>query len=163
MKFLLGIILALVFLILGLSSTILNQDYVKAQQANDLKDPNQLIKEFKDGKDTLQNELVTNFDQLLNVIKTQLNFNSVDSTLSLASQYFAQGEISEGQLQLQQANLQWQNTTKNIVKTGDEISSIAKNNSLIMTNSTRAIMDHLGKIFVDMGAKAENLRIKLAS
>jgi hypothetical protein len=163
MKFLLGIILGLVFLILGLSSIVLNQDYVKAQQANDLKDPNQLIKEFKDGKDTLQNELVTNFDQLLNVIKAQLNFDSVDSTLSLASQYFAQGKISEGQMQLQQANVQWQNTTKNIVNTGNEISSIAKNDSLSLTNSTREIMDHLGKIFVDMGAKAENLRIKLAS
>ena len=114
-------------------------------------------------KDTLQNELVTKFGQLLNVIKAQVNFSSVDSDLSLASQYFAQGKISEGQKELQDANRQWQNTTVNIVKTGNEISSVAENNSLLLTNSTRVILDHLGNILVEMGAQAENLRIKLAS
>ena len=50
-----------------------------------------------------------------------------------------------------------------IVNAGHEISSFATNNSSSITNNTRVILDHLGKIFVDMGAKAEDLRIKLAS
>ena len=163
MGLLLGIVVALVFLTFGLSLGVLYPDDVKAQQLNNLKDPEQIIKEFKDGKDTLQNDLVTKFGQLLNVIKAQVNFSSVDSSLSLASQYFAQGKIPEGQNELQDANRQWQDTTVNIIKTGDEISSVAKNNSSSITNSTRVILDHLGKILVEMGAQAENLRIKLAS
>jgi hypothetical protein len=163
MGLLLGIVLALVFLILSLSLTIISPDYVKAQQLDNSIDPNQRIKEFTDGKDTLQNDLATKFGNLLNVIKAQVNFSSVDSSLSLASQYFAQGKLSEGQLELQEASRQWQNTTINIINTGNEISSVAKSNSLSLTNSTRVILDHLGKILVEMGEKAENLRIKLAS
>src|SRR5262245_51425439 len=107
MRLVLGIVLALAFLTFGLSLGVLYADDVKAQQLNNLKDPEQIIKEFKDGKDTLQNDLVSKFGQLLNVIKVQLNFSSVDSSLSLASQYFAQGKIPEGQNELQHANRQW--------------------------------------------------------
>ena len=99
MGLLLGIVLALVFLILSLSLTIISPDYAKAQQLDNSIDPNQRIKDFKDGKDTLQNDLATKFGNLLNVIKAQVNFSSVDSSLSLASQYFAQGKLSEGQLE----------------------------------------------------------------
>jgi hypothetical protein len=163
MRFLLIVELVLVFLMLGLSLIILSPENVNAQQSNNSKDPDQLKKEFKEGMDAIQNNLETDFSELLNVIKAQLNFSSVDSRLSLASQYFAQGKPSEVISELENANHEWQNTSMTIINTGDEISSIAKNNSYTITNSTRVILDHLGKILIDMGAKAENLRIKLAS
>ena len=163
MRFLLIVELVLVFLMLGLSLIILSPENVNAQQSNNSKDPDQLKKEFKEGMDAIQNNLGTDFSELLNVIKAQLNFSSVDSRLSLASQYFAQGKPSEVISELENANHEWQNTSMTIINTGDEISSIAKNNSYTITNSTRVILDHLGKILIDMGAKAENLRIKLAS
>lgn len=163
MRFLLIVELVLVFLMLGLSLIILSPENVNAQQSNNSKDPDQLKKEFKEGMDAIQNNLETHFSELLNVIKAQLNFSSVDSRLSLASQYFAQGKPSEVISELENANHEWQNTSMTIINTGDEISSIAKNNSYTITNSTRVILDHLGKILIDMGAKAENLRIKLAS
>ena len=150
-------------LVVSLSILLVYPEYVKAQQLNNSKDPNQLMKDFKEGKDALQNDLDTNLGQLLNVIRVQLNFNSVDSHLSLASQYFAQGKEPEGISELQKANHGWQNTSMAIANMGVEISSIAKNNQSVLANSTRVILDHLGKIFVDMGAKAEDLRIKLAS
>jgi hypothetical protein len=163
MRFLLNVEIVSVFLMLGLSLIIITPYNIKAQQSNNSIDPNQIMKDFKDGKDVIQTDLETNSGQLLNVIKAQLNFSSIDSHLSLASQYFAQGKPSEGLSELQNANHEWQNTSMIVVNTGDEISSIAKNNSLSITNSTRVILEHLGKIFVDMGAKAEDLRIKLAS
>jgi len=149
--------------VVGLSILLVYPEYVKAQQLNNSKDPDELMKAFKEGKDTIQNDLDTNLGQLLNVIRVQLNFNSVDSHLSLASQYFEEGKQSEGLSELQKANHEWQNTSMTVVNTGDEISSITKNNSSALANSTRVILDHLGKIFVDMGVKAEDLRIKLAS
>lgn len=163
MGFLLNVEIVLVFLMLGLSLVMLNPYSIQAQQSNYSKDPKQIMKDFKDGKDVIQADLDTNFDQLLNVIEARLNFSSIDSHLSLASQYFAQGKPSEGLSELQNANHEWQNSSMVVVNTGDEISSIAKNNSLSITNSTRVILEHLGKIFVNMGAKAEDLRIKLAS
>jgi hypothetical protein len=163
MRFLLIVELVLVFLMLGLSLIILTPENVKAQQSNNSKDPDQLKKEFKEGMDAIQNDLETDFGKLLNVIKAKLNFSSVNSHLSLASQYFAQGKPSEAISELENANHEWQNTSMTIIYTGDEISSIAKNNSSTITNSTKVILDDLGKIFIDIGAKAENLRIKLAS
>ncbi|MGA8844220.1 MAG: hypothetical protein WB511_11610, partial [Nitrososphaeraceae archaeon] len=77
MRFLLIVELVLVFLMLGLSLIILTPENVKAQQSNNSKDPDQLKKEFKEGMDTIQNNLGTDFGELLNVIKAQLNFSSV--------------------------------------------------------------------------------------
>jgi hypothetical protein len=150
-------------LVVGLSILLIHPEYVKAQQLNNPKDRDQLMKTFKEGKDAIQNDLDTNLGQLLNVIKVQLNFNSVDSHLSLASQYFAEGNQTDGLSELEKANHEWQNTSMTIVNTGNEISSIAKNNTSALANSTSVILNHLGKIFVGMGVKAEDLRLKLAS
>jgi hypothetical protein len=100
-----------VFMSLSLLLIILTPEDVKAQQSNISKDPSQLIKEFTEGKNVLQNDLETDYGQLLNIIKSQLNFDSVDSHLSLASQYFAQGNPSQGHSELQKANHEWQNTS----------------------------------------------------
>ena len=61
MRFLLIVELVLVFLMLGLSLIILTPENVKAQQSNNSKDPDQLKKEFKEGMDTIQNNLGTDF------------------------------------------------------------------------------------------------------
>ena len=104
-----------VFMNLSLLLIILTWEDVKAQQSEVSKDPSQLINEFAEGKDVLQNDLETNYGQLLNIIKTQLNFENVDSHLSLDWQYSAQGKPSQGQSELQKANHECQNTNMTII------------------------------------------------
>ena len=86
------ILVSIVFSVVIISSMELN--LVNAQP-NTSTDPQQLLRDFKTAKDTIQNKIQVNFEQLLNVIETQLDFNSFDSYLTQASQYFINGKVSE--------------------------------------------------------------------
>src|SRR4029078_7534605 len=97
----------LVFLIvLSLSISIIHFENTKAQTIGST-DPKERLKEFKTGKDAIQNDIQINFNQLINEVKSQLNFTSVDSHLSSASQNFINGRISEGLSELKSANEEW--------------------------------------------------------
>jgi len=152
----------LVFLIvLSLSISIIHFENTKAQTIGST-DPKELLKEFKTGKDAIQNDIQTNFNQLINEVKSQLNFSSVDSHLSLASQNFINGKISEGLSELKSANEEWKNSSMTIIKIGSDFISIAKNNSTSTNDSTREILDNFGNILVNIGKKIEKLRIQLS-
>ena len=148
------------FIILSALLFVIHSQSVNAQ-SNDPTDPKQLLKEFKTGKDTIQKDLQINFDQLINVIKQQLDFTSVDSHLSLASQHFINGKVSEGISELEKANKEWQNSSMTIMNAGNEFVAIANNNSTLMSDDTKEILHKLGNILVNMGTKIENLRIQL--
>ena len=148
-------------IVLSLSISIIHFENGKAQTIGST-DPKELLKEFKTGKDAIQNDIQTNFNQLINEVKSQLNFTSVDSHLSSASQNFINGKISEGLSELKSANEEWKNSSMTIIKIGSDFISLAKNNSTTMNDSTREILDNFGNILVNTGKKIENLRIQLS-
>ena len=123
-------------IVLSLSISIIHFENAKAQTIGST-DPKELLKEFKTGKDAIQNDIQTNFNQLINEVKSQLNFSSVDSHLSLASQNFINGKISEGLSELKSANEEWKNSSMTIIKIGSDFISIAKNNSTSTNDSTK--------------------------
>jgi hypothetical protein len=154
----------LVFLIvLSLSISIIHFENAKAQTIASSTDPKEVLKEFKTGKDAIQNDIQLNFNQLINEVKSQLNFSSVDSHLSLASQNFINGRISEGLSELKSANEEWKNSSMTIIKIGSDFISIAKNNSTSMNDSTKEILDNFGNILINIGKKIENFRIQLSN
>ncbi len=151
----------LFFILISISVVTIQFEYAKSQTITST-DPKQILKEFKIGKDSIQKDIQINFNQLINEVKTQLNFNSVDSHLSLASLYFVNGKISEGLSELEIANKEWKNSSITIINAGNEFVSIGKNNSTNMSDSTRQILDHFGNILINMGKKIEDLRLELA-
>jgi hypothetical protein len=152
----------LVFLIvLSLSISIIHFENTKAQTIGST-DPKELLKEFKAGKDSIQKDIQINFNQLINEVKSQLNFSSVDSHLSSASQNFINGKIPEGLSELKSANEEWKNSSMTIIKIGGDFISMAKNNSTSTNDSTREILDNFGNILVNIGKKIENVRIQLS-
>jgi hypothetical protein len=151
-----------VLIVLSLSISIIHFENAKAQTISST-DPNELFKEFKTGKNAIQNDIQINFNQLINEVKSQLNFSSVDSHLSLASQNFINGRISEGLAELKAANEEWKNSSMTIIKIGSDFISVAENNSTSMNDSTKEILDNFGNILINIGKKIENLRIQLSN
>jgi len=151
-----------VLIVLNISISIIHFENAKAQTISST-DPKELLKEFKTGKDTIQKDIQINFNQLINEVKSQLNFSSVDSHLSLASQNFINGRISEGLAELKSANGEWKNSSMTIIKIGSDFISMAKINSTSMNDSTREILDNFGNTLVNIGKKIENLRIQLSN
>ena len=135
-------------------------DSVNAQ-SNNSTDPKQLLRDFQTAKETIKNKIQINFDQLINEIETQLDFNSVDSYLSQASQYFITGKVSEGISELEKANRELKNSSMTIMNAGDEFVSISKDNSTFMADGTKEILGHFGKILKDLGTKVDNSMIQL--
>ncbi|MGZ5500476.1 MAG: hypothetical protein ACXWEW_04940, partial [Nitrososphaeraceae archaeon] len=101
--------LASVILLSVVSFSYLDIDSVNAQ-SNTSTDPKQLLRDFETAKETIQNKIQINFDQLINEIKIQLDFNSLDSYLSQASQDFINGKVSEGISELEKANRELKNS-----------------------------------------------------
>ena len=151
-----------VLVILSLSISIIHFENAKAQTISST-DPKKLLKEFKTGKDAIQNDIQINFNQLINEFKSQLNFSSVDSHLTLASQNFINGRIPEGLSELKSANEEWKNSSMSIIKIGSDFISIVENNSTSMNDSTKEILDNFGNILINVGKKIENLRIQLSN
>lgn len=130
-------------------------------QSNAFTDPKHLLRDFETAKETIQNKIQVNFDQLINEIETQLDFNSVDSYLSQASQYFINGKVSEGISELEKANRELKNSSMTIMNAGDEFVLISKDNSTLMADGTKEILGHFGKILKDLGTKVDNSMIQL--
>ena len=65
-----SIILSVVFI------SYMDIDSVDAQ-SNTSTDPKQLLRDFETAKDTIQNKIQINFDQLINEIEAQLDFNTI--------------------------------------------------------------------------------------
>ena len=126
------------------SFSYFDTDLVNAQ-SNTSTDPKQLLRDFEEAKENIQNKIQVNFEQLINAIETQLDLNSVDSYLSLASQYFINGKVSEGISELEKANKELKNSSMTIMNAGDELVSISKNNSTLMAQGTKEILEHFGK------------------
>ena len=145
------ILVSIVFSVVIISSMELN--LVNAQP-NTSTDPQQL-RDFKTAK------IQVNFEQLLNVIETQLDFNSVDSYLTQASQYFINGKVSEGILELKKANMELKNSSMTIMNAGNEFVSISKENSTLMAKGTKEILEHFGTVLKDLGTKVDNSMIHL--
>lgn len=132
-------------------------------QSTTATDTLQLIRDFELAKETIQNKININFQQLINEIETQLDFNSVDSYLSQASQYLVNGKESEALSELEKANSELKNSSRTIMNAGDEFVSISKDNSTLMTQGTKNILEHFGTILKDLGTKVDNTMIQLNS
>ena len=142
------------------SFSYFDTDLVNAQ-SNTSTDPKQLLRDFEEAKENIQNKIQVNFEQLINEIETQLDLNTVDSYLSQASQYFINGKVSEGISELEKANRELKNSSMTIMNAGDELVSISKNNSTLMAQGTKEILEHFGNILKDLGTNVDNSMIQL--
>ena len=154
------IILVLIVLYVVVSISYMEIDSVNAQP-NTSTDIKQLLRDFETAKETIQNKIQINFEQLINEIEIQLDFNTVDSYLSLASQYIINGRESEALSELEKANRELKNSSMTIMNAGDEFISISKDNSTLMAHGTKEILEHFGKILKDLGTKVEDTMIQL--
>jgi hypothetical protein len=151
----------LVSLVLSVVSfSYLDIDFVNAQSTTST-DPKQLLRDFETAKETIQNKIQVNFEQLINEIEAQLDFNTVDSYLSLASQYIINGKESEALSELEKANKELRNSSMTIMNAGDEFVSLSKDNSTFMAKGTKDILERFGKILKDLGTQVDNSMIQL--
>ena len=149
-----------VLLLLMFAISYLHMPLILAQ-TEDTQDPTQLREEFKKGLESIQNDIKIEFDQLLAEIENETDLRSIESHLSLASLHNVHGETTEAISELQKADEAWQNSSLTSMNIGNKFISVAKDNSTLLTNGERVILDHFGKVILKLGSDIESLRIKL--
>jgi hypothetical protein len=68
--------------------------------------------------------------------------------------------VSEGISELEKANRELKNSSMTIMNSGDEFVSISKDNSTLISDGTKEILGHFGKILKE-GTKVDNSMIQL--
>jgi len=130
-------------------------------QTENTKDPAQMREDFKKGLESIHNDIKIEFDQLLAEIENETDLRSIESHLSLASLHNVHGETTEAISELQKADAAWQNSSLTSMDIGNKFISISRDNSTLLTNGERVILDHFGKVILKLGSEIESLRIKL--
>ena len=117
--------------------------------------PQQLILNLIKKERQLQNDFQNSFNQTLKVFAKQLDFDSINASLTSSLQYVKKGEITSSVTKMQEANDKWMKSSKDILNIGSELSIISKNNSLELSNHTMFILNHLGEEFTKLGKSSE--------
>jgi hypothetical protein len=69
--------------------------------------------------------------------------------------------VFEGISELEKTNRELKNSSMTIMNAGNEFILISKDNSTLMADGTKEILEHLGKILKDLGTKVEDTMIQL--
>ena len=149
-----------VLLLIVFAISYLHMPLILAQTEN-TKDPAQMREDFKKGLESIHNDIKIEFDQLLAEIENETDLRSIESHLSLASLHNVHGETTEAISELQKADAAWQNSSLTSMDIGNKFISISRDNSTLLTNGERVILDHFGKVILKLGSEIESLRIKL--
>jgi len=149
-----------VLLLIVFAISYLHMPLILAQTEN-TKDPAQMREDFKKGLESIHNDIKIEFDQLLAEIENETDLRSIESHLSLASLHNVHGETTEAISELQKADEAWQNSSLTSMDIGNKFISISRDNSTLLTNGERVILDHFGKVILKLGSEIESLRIKL--
>jgi hypothetical protein len=88
-------------------------------------------------------------------------FNEIQSQLSLGYQFSFAGNISEAISQARRANNALEDTILSTFRTGQELTSLSQNRSLILDNDTRQILMTIGNGLTNLGTQIREQRTSL--
>jgi hypothetical protein len=99
----------------------------------------------------IENELTSQGDKLKNQLSNTFGFNEIQSQLSLGYQFALAGKTSGAISHVEMADEALEKTIASVFRTGEEVSRISQNNSLILDNGTRQLLEAVGSGLTDLG------------
>jgi hypothetical protein len=128
---------------------------------NATQNPGEFSAMMTQASEEIQNELASQGDKLRDQLANTFGFNEIQSQLSLGYQFSFAGDISGAISQVEMADSALEDTISSLFRTGQELTSISKNNSLTLDNDTRKILTAVGSGLTDLGAEIREQRTSL--
>jgi hypothetical protein len=128
---------------------------------NATQNPGEFSAMMTQASEEIQNELASQGDKLRDQLANTFGFNEIQSQLSLGYQFSFAGDISGAISQVEMADSALEDTISSLFRTGQELTSISKNNSLKLDNDTRKILTAVGSGLTDLGAEIREQRTSL--
>jgi hypothetical protein len=155
---LLGIALLFISVIVG--NTITN---LFASSDTTTNDSQQLNTKIIQAREEIENELRNQGQIIINSISDQFGFNNVQSNLSLAYQSSFAGDVRPTLDQLETADNALEKSIVSLLRSGQELISVSKNQSIALDNNTRSIMNEFGQSISNLSTSADKIHSQLYS
>ena len=126
-------------------------------------DSQQLNAKITQAREEIENELRNQGQIIINSISDQFGFNNVQSNLSLAYQSSFAGDVQPTLDQLETADNALEKSIVSLLRSGQELISMSKNQSVVLDNNTRGIMNEFGQSISNLSTSADKIHSQLSS
>ena len=126
-------------------------------------DSQQLNAKITQAREEIENELRNQGQIIINSISDQFGFNNVQSNLSLAYQSSFAGDVQPTIDQLETADNALEKSIVSLLRSGQELVSVSKNQSVVLDNNTRSIMNDIGQSISNLSTSADEIHSQLSS
>jgi hypothetical protein len=154
------ITITIITIILTTITNISPQLSVAAQDT--VQDPSQLSAQITQAQEDIRKELVEQGQIISNAIKEQFGFENIESNLTQAYQYAFTGNSPSAVSQLQSANSALDTSIIALLRSGQELISLSKNNSVILDNNTKLILKDFGESISNLSVAADDIQSQLS-
>jgi hypothetical protein len=127
-----------------------------------VQDPSQLSAQITQAQEDIRKELVEQGQIISNAIKEQFGFENIESNLTQAYQYAFTGNSPSAVSQLQSANSALDTSIIALLRSGQELISLSKNNSVILDNNTKLILKDFGESISNLSVAADDIQSQLS-
>jgi hypothetical protein len=124
-------------------------------------DPRQLSAQITQAQEDIRNELGEQGQVISNNIKEQFGFENVESNLTQAYQNAFTGDVSSAVSQLQSTNSVLDSSIVALLRSGQELISLSQNNSIVLGNNTRMILNDFGQSISNLSIAANDIQSQL--
>ena len=126
-------------------------------------DSQQLNAKITQAREEIENGLRNQGQIIINSISDQFGFDNVQSNLSLAYQSSFAGDVQPTLDQLETADNALEKSMVSLLRSGQELISMSKNQSAVLDNNTRSIMNEFGQSLSNLSTSADKIHSQISS
>jgi hypothetical protein len=136
---------------------------IYASSDTTINDSQQLNAKIIQAREDIENELRNQGQIIINSINDQFGFDNVQSNLSLAYQSSFAGDVQPTLDQLETADDALEKNIISLLRSGQELISMSENQSLVLDNNTRGIMNDFGQSISNLSISADKIHSQISS
>jgi hypothetical protein len=155
-------LVGIIILISLLASNAIPSTFASPSDTNTT-DSRQLNAKITQAREEIENELRNQGQIIVNSISDQFGFDNVQSNLSLAYQSSFAGDVQPTLDQLETADSALEKSIVSLLRSGQELISMSKNQFVVLDNNTRSIMNELGQSISNLSTAADKIHLQLTS
>jgi hypothetical protein len=151
----------IMILISVLANNVISSIYASSDTSTN--DSQQLNAKIIQAREEIENELKNQGQIIINSISDQFGFGNVQSNLSLAYQNSFAADVQPTLDQLETADNTLEKSIISLLRSGQELISMSENQSLVLDNNTRGIMNDFGQSISNLSTSADKIHSQLSS
>jgi hypothetical protein len=158
-RHLIGIFSGILVVIFATSNILVIGSLASPEVEN--QEPQEISAQITQAREAIENELKKQGEILTEAIKQQFGFENVQSNLSQAYQVSFTGELESAKNQVRSADSALEDSVISLLKSGQQLISASQNESIVLDNNSRAILNNFGETLSNLSITTNELQSQL--